>query len=73
MTIRFRDLPLTVQLGFALTLLNSWILFEETVVDRTVLSKLLPKYGVGVACLWDAIAVVAIAGVVILLRMRPSR
>ena len=70
MPLRFRDLPLSVQIAFALTLLNSWILFEETIVDRTALRHILPNYGTGVACVWDAGAVLVIIGLVILLRRR---
>ena len=70
MAARFRDLPLLAQLGFGLTLLNSWILFEETVVDRTSLSRLMANYKVGAACVWDVSAFILIAGVIVLLRLR---
>jgi hypothetical protein len=70
MTTRFRDLPVLAQLAIALTLLNSWILFEETVVDRTTLWQHLPQYQVGSVCIWDASAVLAIAGLILFLRLR---
>ena len=68
--MRFRDLPIVAQAGFGLTLLNSWILFEETIVDRTKLAQLLPNYLVGEACVWDVGAVVVIVLVIVTLRMR---
>ncbi len=70
MPARFRDLPLSIQIAFGLTLLNSWILFEETIIDRTSLARALPNYGVGVACVWDLGAVLAIAGIVVFLRRK---
>jgi hypothetical protein len=68
--MRFRDLPMAIQAGFGLVLLNSWILFEETIVERTSLARLLPNYQAGFACVWDAGAVIVIAGVVMFLRSR---
>lgn len=70
MPARFRDLPLLAQIGFGLTLLNSWILFEETVVDRTALSRVMANYKVGAACVWDLGAFIVIAGAIVLLRLR---
>ncbi len=49
-----------VFIGFGLTLLNSWILFEETIVDRSTLHQFMPFYRVGAPCAWDAAAVLAI-------------
>jgi hypothetical protein len=58
----FADLPLLAQIAVALTFLNSWVLFEEVVVDRTGLWALLPGYVRGRFCPWD----VAATGVVLL-------
>lgn len=66
----FRELPLSIQLGFGLTLMNSWVLFEETVVDRTGLAQLMPGYHVADACIWDAGALVVVIAVVWWLRSR---
>ncbi|HYL65103.1 MAG TPA: hypothetical protein VE077_21015 [Candidatus Methylomirabilis sp.] len=53
--------PWIVKLGIGLTLLNSWILFEEIVVDRHGLWRYMPYYRVGDACVWDLGATIAIA------------
>ena len=37
MPVKFREMPVSIQIGFGLTLLSAWVLFEETVVDRTAL------------------------------------
>jgi len=68
--VTFRELPVAVQVGFGLTLLNSWVLFEETVVDRTRLAQLMPGYRIGDACIWDAGATVVIIVLVWVLRSR---
>ena len=60
----------TIQIVFGLTLLNTWVLFEETIVDRTVLARLMPGYQIGDACIWDAGATVAILALIWVLRSR---
>lgn len=52
--------PWLARLAIGLTLLNSWILFEEVIVDRTGLWKYMPHYRVGDACVWDLGATIAI-------------
>jgi len=47
-------------LVFGLTLLNSWALFEELVVDRQGLWRYLPWYRVGAFCVWDAAALITV-------------
>ncbi len=49
-----------LQLGFALTLFNSWVLFEETVIDRLGWWQYMPCYRVGRFCEWDVGAIVVI-------------
>lgn len=41
--------------GFAvwLTFFNTWVLFEETIIDRHGLWEYLPYYRVGRLCAWD--------------------
>jgi hypothetical protein len=53
-------------LGFAvwLTFFNTWVLFEETIVDRHGLWKYLPYYHVGRFCAWDIGAMVLLAWLV---------
>ena len=52
--------PLIVKLAVAMTFFNSWVLFEETVVDRFGLWQYLPFYKVGIFCAWDATALLII-------------
>ena len=53
-------LPFIVKVAVALTFFNSWVLFEETVVDRQGLWKYMPFYKVGVFCTWDMAALLII-------------
>jgi hypothetical protein len=55
-TTRFADQPPAVKFGLALTLGNSFVLFEELVIDRNGLDRLLPLYRVGELCTYDALA-----------------
>jgi hypothetical protein len=52
--------PLIVKIAIAMTFINSWIIFEEVVVDRTRLWHYMPFYRVGLFCTWDALALVVI-------------
>ena len=54
-------LPFLVRLAVALTLLNTWVLFEEVVVDRLGWWRHMPCYRVGQFCEWDVAAILAIA------------
>ena len=47
--------------GIGLTLFNSWVIFEETIVDRHGLDRFLPHYRVGQPCVWDLTAALVIA------------
>jgi hypothetical protein len=53
---------------FGLTLLNSWALFEELVVDRQGLWRYMPLYRVGAFCVWDVAALVAVVLLITSLR-----
>jgi hypothetical protein len=53
-------LPLIVKLAVVLTFFKSWVLFEETVVDRHGLWKYMPFYKVGIFCTWDLAALLII-------------
>lgn len=70
-------IPTWGKLTLGLTILNSWVLFEETIVDRTGLSRYMPFYRVGRFCAWDAGAMILVVlGLTIGLRWlaaRPSR
>jgi len=50
---RFVEMPWWVKLTVGLTMLNTWVLFEETIVDRHDLARYLPAYRVGQPCAWD--------------------
>ena len=45
--------PLIVRFAIWLTFFNTWVLFEETVVDRYGLWEYMPYYRVGKLCSWD--------------------
>ena len=47
-----------------LTFFNTWVLFEETVIDRYGVWEYLPYYRVGKLCAWDIGGAVLIAFVV---------
>ncbi len=51
---------------------NSWVLFEETVVDRHGLWQYMPLYRVGLFCAWDILALGIIIPVVVF-GIRPVR
>ena len=53
-------LPLIVKIAVALTFFNSWVLFEETIVDRYGLWRYMPFYKVGFFCVWDVAALLII-------------
>ncbi len=54
------DPSVILRVGFALTLFNSWVLFEETVVDRLGWWRYMPCYRVGHFCEWDVAAILLI-------------
>ena len=58
--------PLIVKIAIATTFLNSWVIFEETVVDRTRLWHYMPFYRVGLFCTWDVLALAVIPALVFL-------
>jgi len=53
-TLTTSHLPLIAKIAIATTFINTWILFEETVVDRYGLWRYMPFYRVGLFCAWDA-------------------
>ncbi len=53
-------LPVLLRLAVALTLFNSWVIFEETVVDRLGWWQYMPCYRVGRFCEWDVLAILVI-------------
>ena len=58
--VHFHQLPFLVRLAAALTLLNSWVLIEEFVIDRYGFDKYLPFYRYGDVCIWDIAVLIAV-------------
>src|SRR5690242_9137639 len=67
-----RRLPLIARIAIALTFLNTWVIFEETIVDRHGLWRYMPYYRVGLFCVWDA-AVFAVTLLLLLASVARSR
>jgi hypothetical protein len=67
--VRFYQLPRWVRVAGALTILNTWILIAEFVIDRYGLDDYLPFYRYGDVCLWDIAVIIGI----IVLFVRSSR
>ena len=65
-------LPLIGKIAIAMTALNTWVIFEETIVDRHGLWRYMPFYRVGLFCVWDA-AVLAITLALLVASIRRSR
>ena len=65
-------LPLIAKIAIAMTFLNAWVLFEETIVDRHGLWRYMPFYRVGLFCVWDA-AVGAITLLLLFISVARSR
>ena len=67
-----RRLPLIAKIAIAMTFMNAWVIFEETIVDRHGLWRYMPYYRVGLFCVWDA-AVFAITLLVLVISVAPFR
>jgi hypothetical protein len=65
-------LPLIAKIAIAMMFMNTWVVFEETVVDRHGLWRYMPFYRVGLFCVWDA-AVLAITLLLFLVSVAPFR
>ena len=65
-------LPLIAKIAIAVTFINTWVIFEETVVDRHGLWRYMPFYRVGLFCVWDA-AVLAVTLLLLLVSVAPFR
>jgi hypothetical protein len=63
-------LPLIAKIAIATTFINTWVIFEETVVDRHGLWRYMPFYRVGLFCVWDA-AVLAVTLLLLLVSAAP--
>lgn len=52
-SVSFKRLPLIAKVTVGVAFLNTWVLFEEIVVDRQGLWRYMPFYRVGDFCVWD--------------------
>jgi hypothetical protein len=64
--------PPIVRFAVWLTFFNTWVLFEETVVDRYGLWEYMPYYRVGQLCSWD-IGAMIILGLIVRRLFTPRR
>jgi hypothetical protein len=48
-----RELPGIVKAAVVVTFFNTWVLIEETIIDRYGLWQYLPYYRYGRLCAWD--------------------
>ena len=71
----FPPFPTMLKVTVVLTFFNTWVLFEETIVDRHGLWHYMPYYRVGQLCSWDIGAMALIVGMVwwSLRRLKPGR
>jgi hypothetical protein len=67
-----RRLPLIGKIAIAMTFINAWVIFEETIVDRHGLWLYMPYYRVGLFCVWDA-AMFAITLLLLVASVAPFR
>src|SRR5437016_8892697 len=65
-------LPLIAKIAIAMTFINTWVIFEETIVDRHGLWRYMPYYRVGLFCAWDA-SVLAVTLLLLLVSVAPLR
>jgi hypothetical protein len=65
-------LPLITKIAIAMTFINTWVIFEETIVDRHGLWRCMPFYRVGLFCAWDA-SVLAVTLLLLLVSVLPFR
>ena len=65
-------LPLIAKIAIAMTFINAWVIFEETIVDRHGLWRYMPYYRVGLFCAWDA-SVLAVTLLLLLVSVAQSR
>src|SRR5205085_10687544 len=65
-------LRLIVKIAIALTAINTWVIFEEIIIDRHGLWRYMPFYKVGLFCAWD-FSVLTVILLVLLLSVAPLR
>jgi hypothetical protein len=63
--------PRVIHFAVWVTFLNTWALFEETVVDRYGLWQYMPLYRVARFCTWDVAAMILL-GFLVRRLLRPA-
>ena len=58
--VSFAEQPFIVKAAVFVAFYNSWVLFEEFVIDRYGLWRYLPLYEKGCFCIWDVGAMLII-------------
>ena len=71
--LRLADLPFIVRIAVALVFFNSWVIFEEGVIDRTGLWEHMPGYLRARFCPWDLAALGIVLIPILLLGSRARR
>lgn len=66
-------MPGIVKAAVVVTFFNTWVLFEETVVDRYGLWEYMPYYRVARLCAWDIGALALIIWITLRLLRRVRR
>jgi hypothetical protein len=72
--LRLAQLPAVVRLAVGLCLFNTWVIFEEGIVDRMGLWELMPGYVRARFCPWDlaALGVIFVPLLLLTRRKRPA-
>ena len=68
----YASTPKIIRFAVWLTFFNTWVLFEETVVDRYGLWEYMPYYRVGRLCSWD-IGAMGLLGFLVYRALRPRK
>ena len=68
----YASTPRIIRFAVWLTFFNTWVLFEETVVDRYGLWAYMPYYRVGRLCSWD-IGAMGLLGFLVYRAFRPRK
>jgi hypothetical protein len=68
--IPFNRLPFIAKLAIIVTFFNTWVMFEEFVIDRFGWWQYLPFYKKGIFCIWDVFTLFILTFFIFELKMR---
>lgn len=54
--MKFKEFPFVLKLAVVATFYNSFVLFEELIIDRLDYWQYIPFYKKGMFCIWDFLA-----------------